>query len=513
QSNLFYQQNNIPILLYKKCYINFIHQQDLYELTYDLEEVSAQTMFWFNNDPNAYNVHFVHSSQSASGRAAGIVSNSCYLSAVQAVEEMDMGISTNYNIPITLLVHELGHCFGLFHTHDCEGGGLWSGLPSDNHSDHCSQCDQEPVSRTRLQNGWCDPFSIDVQQCQVTGDFLCDTRATPELSSLVNRYTNNYTGEGGTDHWGDSWNPQTDNVMAYSYWWFKKSFTPLQIGVMLQYLGDRNFVSCNSNYSIAGPSSICSSENQAYTINIPNGRSFNWILSRNENPDVQIVSQTATSVVIHSSSTVNSTTNLLAIPTSCDDNPVSFTIDISEPNPTGSIACNSQITRGANSIQTLNFYPAVGYLNWYFPPGWSIIGCEHCSTIRVLIGPNAITGHVGADGGACGLHAQRDVLVRTETGGLTCIPLYDGATESVIDENVPTIELATDNSTDQLRIQIDGTNETYSAKIYDIYSSNLVKQMNVSNVSTHDISDLQTGVYVARFNVPNCPFGLRFIKY
>ena len=81
---------------------------------------------------------------------------------------------------ITLLAHELGHFYGLFHTHETAFG-------------------EELVSKVN---------------CEIAGDFLCDTPADPLLNSS-NVVNCRYFGQ-DVDPMGDSYRPDPKNIMSYA---------------------------------------------------------------------------------------------------------------------------------------------------------------------------------------------------------------------------------------------------------------------------------------------------------
>ncbi len=89
------------------------------------------------------------------------------------------------------IVHELGHYFGLYHTHET----------FDNTA---------PESVTRVDIDGCDA------DCDTDGDLLCDTPADPNLSSTANNYPScAYTGS-GTDECGATYSPDIHNIMSYA---------------------------------------------------------------------------------------------------------------------------------------------------------------------------------------------------------------------------------------------------------------------------------------------------------
>lgn len=79
--------------------------------------------------------------------------------------------------------HELGHYFNLYHTHETALG-------------------------TEV---------VDGSNCTAAGDYICDTPADPRLSTATNVNTIScvYTGT-STDTNGDSYTPETDNLMSYT---------------------------------------------------------------------------------------------------------------------------------------------------------------------------------------------------------------------------------------------------------------------------------------------------------
>ncbi len=127
-------------------------------------------------------------------------------------------ILTINNFP-TGLSHEMGHYFGLLHPHrNWNKGKLLA----------------ESVSRTRLT-----PITKK-RNCEVRGDYLCDTPAEPDLSNCTDdscHYNGHYK-----DPWGDFYKPDTDNIMSY----FKNKhcrhhFTKMQIAAMLLTISNNKY--------------------------------------------------------------------------------------------------------------------------------------------------------------------------------------------------------------------------------------------------------------------------------
>ncbi len=126
-----------------------------------------------------------------------------------------------------LIAHEMGHCLGLFHTHDN------------------SDCDE-------LVNG---------SNCNTCGDKVCDTPADPGLSGYVSSNCG-YTG-GLTDTNGDYYTPLTNNIMSYSLLDCITDFTPGQIDKIFQTIYDNNFPYSYVNNNLYV---FHSNENYPYTL-------------------------------------------------------------------------------------------------------------------------------------------------------------------------------------------------------------------------------------------------------
>jgi PKD repeat protein len=90
------------------------------------------------------------------------------------------------------LSHELGHFFGLRHTHE-NGGGLVSGV-----------------------------------NCASSGDLICDTSADPDIAGVLDADCG-YRNTTRRDAAGDLYNPLTDNLMSYGAASCRKHFTPQQL--------------------------------------------------------------------------------------------------------------------------------------------------------------------------------------------------------------------------------------------------------------------------------------------
>ncbi|MEL6674230.1 MAG: GEVED domain-containing protein [Bacteroidota bacterium] len=137
---------------------------------------------------NAVNVFFVKSISVGAGSAAGYAYfpfNSLQSNRIL----MDKDIVSTYDNGT--FVHEFGHWFALYHTHqDTEFGN--------------TDPDAENVPRTGVD-----------ANCGIAGDLLCDTEADPRYSAAeFDLSTCSYTGT-GTDINGVAYVPPVNNVMSY----------------------------------------------------------------------------------------------------------------------------------------------------------------------------------------------------------------------------------------------------------------------------------------------------------
>lgn len=123
-----------------------------------------------------------------------------------------------------LFIHEMGHFLGLYHTH----------------------------------NEWEDSELVNGSNCDVSGDYICDTPADPNLAYLpYNISICNYT-DSLTDLNGDLYMPDITNYMSYAPPKCRNSFTSQQIEIMNYHATESyqfmiNFLEPNFNYSYLAP--------------------------------------------------------------------------------------------------------------------------------------------------------------------------------------------------------------------------------------------------------------------
>ncbi len=138
----------------------------------------------------------------------------------------------------SLFTHEMGHFLGLYHTH----------------------------------NEWADSELVDGSNCEIAGDYICDTPADPNLLYLRYRTTTStciYT-DSLKDLNGDLYMPDITNYMSYAVTKCRNTFSQQQIEIMNYHAATSfNFlVNCpepNFSYSYIAP-------------NVVNGEGFNLYL-------------------------------------------------------------------------------------------------------------------------------------------------------------------------------------------------------------------------------------------
>lgn len=195
--NAFYINSGIHF--YECIAPEIIYDDLLFDFDYNTEESILLTQHY---SPNVINMYFANTVTSWSGAAL------CGYSQYPPSDDylvMAASCATNGST----LSHELGHYFGLFHTH---GGSAFE--------------------------------LVDGSNCATEGDLICDTPADPTLSNTVVDVMCNYTGT-ALDMNGMPYAPDPTNIMSYSRKVCRNYFSPEQYLVMNSVsLNERSYLFC-----------------------------------------------------------------------------------------------------------------------------------------------------------------------------------------------------------------------------------------------------------------------------
>ena len=178
----YYQPYNICFVVVDEDNINRVQYFEMSDFSNnwgsrnDWEELIEE-----NRVTNAINVYFVKDANSG-GLATSTIFGDSFPSV--CISNFTVGVST-FNSQI--LAHEIGHCLGLFHTH-------------------------EDFNYTKIEQ---IPRTGNLKNCEDNGDFLCDTPADPNLniSSLYVDASCYYIG--GQSYNGYDYEPDPSNLMSY----------------------------------------------------------------------------------------------------------------------------------------------------------------------------------------------------------------------------------------------------------------------------------------------------------
>jgi hypothetical protein len=190
-----------------------IHYWDFSPL-YDLYGPTESYYVPIYNDHNALNIYFFNSIISSSGITVG---GYAYLpwSGIKSNHYIAMSNFSTTNS--TTIIHEVGHFFGLYHTHETTNG-------------------------VEYVNG---------SNCAISGDLCCDTPADNYLNLSTVSVLCDYIGN-ATDSNGDSYTPDVTNIMSYSRSSCKNHLSAEQYNRILYYqVNERNYLSCPDESDIS----------------------------------------------------------------------------------------------------------------------------------------------------------------------------------------------------------------------------------------------------------------------
>ena len=193
--------------------INYVTNNALYNFTYSEEDILTQY-----HEENIMNVYFMNTvTNNSGGGICGFTRFPQGFSSNSDILVMSSNCTGNlYNT----FTHELGHHFGVEHTHGPINGILTSELVSG-------------------------------ANCNSAGDYICDTPADPQLSSANVSTTNCMytpnTSPPPSDAQGQYFDPDTSNFMSYAPQSCRYSFTPQQNAIFYATFHSlRSYYSCPS---------------------------------------------------------------------------------------------------------------------------------------------------------------------------------------------------------------------------------------------------------------------------
>ncbi|WP_069661293.1 T9SS type A sorting domain-containing protein [Arcticibacter eurypsychrophilus] len=286
-----------------------------------------------NNQPDAINIYFVPYNSFNGGRASGIPGNALVLDG---------------NLMTTSVVsHEVGHCFGLYHTH--------SGRGCDDFV-HCAE-------------------NIDESNCSTCGDLVCDTPADPCLSGVVS-FDCTYTGGGG-------FTPDTRNILSYTLPSCMNHFTTGQITRMHNTI-DASTVLQNVLVKVVGPSTMRTSA--TYSVpDLPAGSTVTWTVSPTGAVNISTSGNIATLSYNYIWGTITLTASVTTSGCTANTNPKTITVGTPVP-PSGQYMINgmSNPSIGYYTQYWLDSYP--GATAYYFDVYSS--GASLPPTVYPQSGPN-----------------------------------------------------------------------------------------------------------------------------
>jgi hypothetical protein len=181
--------------------VNFINNNSYLSFTKGTDEVLCD----IHDVPNVINIYFAPNLENTAGES---LCGYAYNFDIQNRVFMDNGCATNGST----LIHELGHSFSLLHTHSTFNG-------------------------TEVADG---------SNCAFAGDLLCDTPADPRLNNAIVNENCEYTGV-ETDPLGNSYTPDTGNLMSYSRKDCRDHFSEQQLAQMMAfYQFEGGFLGCSA---------------------------------------------------------------------------------------------------------------------------------------------------------------------------------------------------------------------------------------------------------------------------
>ena len=262
-NNMFSWPNNTGIRFYLDCDIQLVNDNAYEGVNFTDAIFTAMCNDYHEAGFDALNIHFVFNTDFAVGGQTLIVNGNNYCSSVNS--------AWGFNDYSIAMVHEIGHLFGLDHTHH-NSRDL---IGEQRNGDITKKCDQESVSRTK-KNGLLCSHDINKTKCSVNGDLLCDTAADPGLDVYGNVLANcDFDADGDADLWNDAWQADARNIMTWpgGNVGCLARFTAMQIGVMYDNMPSFS----ETPGTVAGVSTTCYNQTLSFsTSSVAGASSYNW---------------------------------------------------------------------------------------------------------------------------------------------------------------------------------------------------------------------------------------------
>jgi len=316
---------------------NYINSTAYYNLSGDAE---GDAMSVAHNVPGVFNIYFVNDPDGACGWARFpwmlpsdyvVIANSC---------------ATNQST----LVHEIGHYFGLYHTHETGVGDGAEGV-------------------TRVSGESC-------YNCATAGDLLCDTDADPRLNRAEVTITNSPACVYSStlkDACAVAYVPDETNIMSYSLKACRTFFSPQQNARMEVYMnGDRSYLAavCPCDLPVALCKNITvnlnSSGNASITpTDVDNGSTWDcgfgsWSVSPSSFTCADVGVKSVTLTVTDANGDVSTCSSSVTIVDNIAPNAVCQDVTISLDASGQATVSAAQVDNGSSDncgIQTMTVFP------------------------------------------------------------------------------------------------------------------------------------------------------------
>ncbi len=365
---------------------------DLDEIGGDNADTEFNALVDIDRNPNALNIYIVNLFEGSGGRADGIPSIANVVPATSALT--------------STIVHEVGHNFGLVHTHETAFG-------------------TENIERPIHPNA----------NCSTAGDRFCDTPADPNLNPPgVDIWTDNacnYTGTFMRN--GLTYDPDTSNYMSYSRRACRDSFSDQQAAAMYGILDDEPDLVALQGSSctvpeINGVDLLCCCSNSTFTL-IDGGSTVIWSASSN----LSIISSSNNGITVKA---VSGARGVGFVEAELSWETVRHEFWVGKPNPPSTLSGPSTVLTGALVNYSSSEAPGATSYLWWLPHPYDVVSQYNYNSpkwqrrnttsryLQAFTGTGGYSGLVQVMGvNACGTGGAKTKQVSHGSGGGGGIPL------------------------------------------------------------------------------------------